>query len=571
MAGLKNADDYQNGERFKGGRLLGLVSLVIGLAATAIFFIIAYFGMFDSVKSEGAGVVQLSKPSEVVNGKTSEFQEIHVIDAESKKVIYDAPAGSEIFVKAGQSVAAGEKLLDLNNFKRKGMAYSWLFAVVFFLSLGVGGMFWTLLHHASNSGWGTVVRRLMENLGLMIPIMFFLSLPLVLLPDFKNSLWEWIPEREAFLEAADLKAQNEVPSYIEAAKGKVAKAEKELNDRKAEKAAEGELKPGAASFYDTKITAAQAELYKLKKEASKSPEEVHKKIAEKEFKHNKALLHVKRNYLNNTFWSIRFVLYALVLGGGIFLLRSFSVRQDKTGDVKLFTRLRGMSCLILLPFAVAWTFLVVDWLMALDYAWFSTMWGVYLFAGAALNSMALLILIMTGLRKAGYLKDVITKEHYHIMGKLMHAFVIFWAYIAFSQFFLIWYANITEETKFFLIRNTGGWNTYTILFLVIGHFFLPFLVLLIRYHKTTVWIISAVCIWNLIMHMLDIYWIIIPERSVSLTGGERHFLPEMVKFDLLALIGVGGIFIFCLLKALGSASLYPCRDPRLDESLNLTN
>ena len=169
------------------------------------------------------------------------------------------------------------------------------------------------------------------------------------------------------------------------------------------------------------------------------------------------------------------------------------------------------------------------------------------------------------------MKGMITKEHYHIMGKLMHAFVIFWAYIAFSQFFLIWYANITEETKFFLIRNTGFWNIYTILFLVIGHFFVPFLVLLIRYHKTTTWIISAVCIWNLIMHALDIYWIVIPERAISLTGGAKHYLPEMLKFDILAFVGVGGIFIFCLLKALGSASLYPSRDPRLDESLNLVN
>ena len=238
--------------------------------------------------------------------------------------------------------------------------------------------------------------------------------------------------------------------------------------------------------------------------------------------------------------------------------------------------MRRGSCGFLPFFATAWTFLVFDWLMALDFTWFSTMWGVYLFAGAALNSMGVLIILVTVLRKFGYLKNVVTLEHYHLMGKLMLAFVIFWAYIAFSQFFLIWYANITEETRFYLTRNTGLWNAYTIGFLVVGHFFVPFTILLVQKVKKLPVVISCVAGWNLLMHALDLYWIIIPERGPSLTAhlGEANIamtIPGAWLFDILAFVSVAGIFGFFLLRQLSSASLFPCRDPRLDESLNVVN
>jgi len=284
---------------------------------------------------------------------------------------------------------------------------------------------------------------------------------------------------------------------------------------------------------------------------------------------------VKRAYLNNGAWYFRFFLYLGVLGGIAWTLRNWSVRQDLDGDPRRFRWMRRWSCGFLPFFAAAWTFLVVDWLMALDYEWFSTMWGVYIFAGCALNSMGLLVIILTALRKAGYLKNVVTLEHYHLMGKLMHAFVIFWAYIAFSQFFLIWYANITEETQFYLMRNTEFWNPYTIVFLVVGHFFVPFTVLLVRQVKKMPMVLSGVAAWNLVMHVLDVYWVIIPERGPSITAaaGEaiQMTIPGAWIFDIIAFLAIGGLFGYLLLRILASASLFPCRDPRLDESLNVVN
>ncbi len=188
----------------------------------------------------------------------------------------------------------------------------------------------------------------------------------------------------------------------------------------------------------------------------------------------------------------------------------------------------------------------------------------------------------------GHLKHVTGPEHFHIMGKLMFAFTTFWAYITFSQFFLIWYANITEETSYFLIRNTGHWNTGMIC-LVVFHFVVPFVVLLQAWLKKNPKYLSIVAIYSLVMHALDHYLITIPERGVSLgrlhiedkgkvlVDGHKVFgdiatsVPGAFWGDILAFVTIGAVFIFVLLRALGQHSLYPNRDPRILESANLSN
>jgi hypothetical protein len=433
----------------------------------------------------------------------------------------------------------------------------------------------------------------MENLGAVVPFLFVISLPL-LVPGFRNALWEWFPEqygRHGLHERAAHFANNEehIATKKKKLKEQFAAASRSLEAFKADanlaKAAPGErfrlesqlasqeaavaAMEAAANQTDEEIRAA------LKKEYLKRPEDALAEtyhLAEGEHKgHHDVLLYKKSGYLNGGFWYFRFVLYALALGGIAFFMRNWSLTQDKSGDPKYFRRMRRAACGFLPLFAVAWTFLVFDWLMALDYAWFSTIWGVYLFAGSALNSMGLLVLLLTYLRSTGHFRDTVTPEHYHLMGKLMLAFTVFWAYIAFSQFFLIWYANITEETKFYLTRNTEFWNPYSIALLVIGHFFLPFAVLLIQGLKKIPAVLCSVAIWNLMMHFFDVYYIIIPERGPSLTGGHEMVIPGAIWLDILAWIAVAGLFGFFLLRTLGQGSLFPCRDPRLDESLNVTN
>jgi hypothetical protein len=260
------------------------------------------------------------------------------------------------------------------------------------------------------------------------------------------------------------------------------------------------------------------------------------------------------------FW-IRTVFYFAFFTFFARTFRGLSAAQDATGDIQHSLKMRTKSYRALPFFALSITFAGIDWIMALNYKWYSTMWGVYIFAGSALSSMAVLILLVTALRKMGYLK-VVTLEHYHIMGKFLLVFSIFWAYIGFSQYMLIWYANIPEETEYFLLRNTESWNTLNI-FLVVGHFFIPFLMLLFRFVKKIPNVLSFIAIWVLCMHFLDLYIIVLP--NIHHTGFAPHIL------DLICPITIGSFLVVAFLFEIGKRGLFPARDPRLVESLKLTN
>lgn len=291
------------------------------------------------------------------------------------------------------------------------------------------------------------------------------------------------------------------------------------------------------------------------------------------------LLYNKHWYMNIPFWYFRFAFFFVGLSSVIFFLRKLSTSQDtdpNPGTARLL-KARYHSNYPLIIFALTITFTGFDFLMGQDYKWFSTMWGVYLFAGTALNSMAVIVLVCTFLKSQGHLKHVVTPEHFHIMGKLMFAFTTFWAYIAFSQYFLIWYANIAEETSYFAIRNTGNWNI-GMLFLVFGHFVVPFIVLLQAWLKKNPKMLSIVAVYTLCMHALDHYLITIPERGISLGhikpevfGAIQVSIPGAFWGDIFAFVTIGSGFIFFLLRALGQHSLYPNRDPRILESANLSN
>ncbi len=270
----------------------------------------------------------------------------------------------------------------------------------------------------------------------------------------------------------------------------------------------------------------------------------------------------KRPFLNDAFFWVRAVLYFGFFGLASWLLRRFSTRQDVTGDVRLSIRLRKLSLGFLPLFAFGLTFSAFDWMMSLDFHWFSTMWGVYLFAGSAWSSMALLILIVTALKSRGYL-SVVSLEHYHIMGKLLFAFTVFWAYIAFSQYFLIWYANIPEETSFFFHRTQGNWKFYSLFLIIIGHFFVPFVLLLTQWIKRQPALLCFICVWVLAMHVADIYWLIMPNLHAE--GVQVSWM------DITSLVGILSSLAFLFLRGIGKHALYPTQDPRLEESVHLKN
>src|SRR5213594_4370182 len=277
---------------------------------------------------------------------------------------------------------------------------------------------------------------------------------------------------------------------------------------------------------------------------------------------HEAALDFKRAYLDFNFFLIRAIVFLGYFIVSSQLLRRFSVRQDRDGNPQFTIWMRRVSFASLPMFALCLTFGAFDWLMSLNYHWFSTMWGVYIFAGMAGSSMSLLVLVITALRRAGYLKDVVTMEHYHIMGKWMLAFVVFWAYIGFSQYMLYWYANIPEETQYFLTRNTESWWGLSML-LVIGRFFGPFAILLLRSIKKHPRQLCYVAAWILLMQLLDIYLVILP----GLHGTGVH----VSLWDFAALIAIGATLAFVYLRIVGKTSLFPVRDPHLVESLKLVN
>lgn len=274
-----------------------------------------------------------------------------------------------------------------------------------------------------------------------------------------------------------------------------------------------------------------------------------------------ALLDAKRGYLNKPFFFFRAMLYFLSWWALARHFRNLSVEQDTSGEHDLTRRLQRSAPVATIVFALTVTFAAIDWMKSMDPHWYSTMWGVYYFAGCLVGIFSLLAVLVIWHQRSGVLVDVVNVEHMHDIGKQMFGFTVFWTYIAFSQYFLIWYANLPEEQLWFEHRSHGGWGEFAV-FLGIGHFFLPFFFLLpraIKRHRVTLFVGAA---WLLFVHYLDIYFIVMP----MLPGG---FSPHVV--DGLTVAGVMALFLGAYARLANGAELVPTRDPRLPESLGFEN
>lgn len=275
------------------------------------------------------------------------------------------------------------------------------------------------------------------------------------------------------------------------------------------------------------------------------------------------LIQAKRAYLNLPFFIVRCVAYLALWSWLARRLLGRSLEQDRTADVDLTLRLARFSGLTIVLFALTITFAAFDLIMSLTPAWYSTIFGVYYFSGSMVGIMALLSLIAMGLQAAGLLgRTVITREHYHDLGKLLFGFVFFWGYIAFSQYMLMWYANIPEETTWYLVRQSGPW-LYVSLLLLFAHFFLPFMGLLPRRVKRRRLPLAFWALWMLVLHWVDLYWLIMPTHSPN----HAPFGP----MEIGCFVGLGCLFVAGLARVAGESSLIPVGDPRLVESLEFEN
>src|SRR5688572_21534357 len=224
---------------------------------------------------------------------------------------------------------------------------------------------------------------------------------------------------------------------------------------------------------------------------------------------NDALLRWKAPYLNVPFFLIRAALFFGLWSFIALLYYRGSRGQDVTGDPRVSARLRLLAGPAIIVLALTQTFASVDWIMSLTPHWYSTMFGVYFFAGSFVGFIALLSVVSVAMRRAGLLDTVISPEHLQDIGKFLFAFTVFWTYIAFSQFFLIWYGNLPEETIWYQARMEGSWLTVS-LFLIVGHFVAPFLYLMGRDVKRNGLTLALGGAWVLVMHFIDLYWQVMP-------------------------------------------------------------
>lgn len=271
--------------------------------------------------------------------------------------------------------------------------------------------------------------------------------------------------------------------------------------------------------------------------------------------HADKIIEGKRPYLNLPFFLIRLVVY---FGGWILLsafMRRNSLLLDETGDIKYFKRQNTFAAVFIVFFAVSISASSWDWLMSIDVHWFSTLYGWYIFSGLFVSGISMIILITLILKFTGFMPHL-NKEHLHDLGKYLFAFSIFWTYLWFSQYILIWYGNLPEETIYYYERL----NHFNALFFtnLIMNFAAPFLILMTRNSKRHAYILGIAAFIVFIGHWIDFYQLIIPGVSAN--------KPSIGLFEAGLTFGYLGLFLFIVFRALSRAKLVPVNHPFFKES-----
>jgi hypothetical protein len=271
------------------------------------------------------------------------------------------------------------------------------------------------------------------------------------------------------------------------------------------------------------------------------------------------ILQWKQPYLNVPFFLARAAIYFAVWNVIALLLNKWSLEQDETGDPAIPRKMQMLSAGGLLGYGLTITFASFDWLMSLEPHWFSTMYGVLIMGGQALSAMAFSIVVLAWLARRAPFNELITANHFHDLGNLMMGFTMLWTYFGFSQYLIIWAANIPEETEWYLHRTGHGWQ-YIALALVVLHFAVPFIVLLHRAIKRSAAMVSKVAALLLVMRLVDFYWLSAPAFA---HGGE----PHVHWLDVALPISLAAIWLGYFVYQLRGRALLPLYDPEFREAL----
>ncbi len=277
------------------------------------------------------------------------------------------------------------------------------------------------------------------------------------------------------------------------------------------------------------------------------------------------VIDAKDGYLNVPFFVVRAAIYLAVWSGLALALRRWSFRQDE-GLAAPRERPVLVSGLGLLAFAFTLHFASVDWVMSLAPEWVSTIFGAYVFAGGMVGGIALMVVLTHALERGGPLAGRVSPAHFHALGRLQLVFVILWAYFAYAQGFLVWIADEPAEAKWYLARWDGGWK-WVLWALILGHFFLPFLVLLSRRLKRRPASLAAVAVWLLALHYVDVLWLVLPALGAEHAPRAAGPAWEYLWLDAAALAWVAGATLAFGAWRLTGRPIVPRRDPRLVRSM----
>ena len=267
-------------------------------------------------------------------------------------------------------------------------------------------------------------------------------------------------------------------------------------------------------------------------------------------------------YLNRNGFILRALVYFAIWMAPMWLLNRLSLRQDEKTEDRTFRRMQAIAAPALGLYCLAATFASVDWLMSLDPHWYSSLWGVNFIGGHAVSAFAFLIPVALFLAQRKPMDEQFKPRHFHDYGKLLLAFVMLWTYFQLSQLIIIWSGNLPEEVTFYLARVEGGWKYLSIL-LAVGHFALPFVLLLSRDLKRDARKLARVAVVLLVMRWIDLYW----QAAPAFAHGEGEAGLHLHWLDLATLVGIGGLWLGVYFDQLKKRPLLPAFEPYLREAV----